>query len=230
MQYAQGSIASTLQNVQNFLATHADRLGALATSGARKKIDEIAASLDGHGREQEDRALAARMATARRVSAREVLIAAHMRPLALVAAAELANYGELAALHMPRLNVNDRALIQKARAMASAATSHEPAFSQGLAGDTFATDLEAAADVLMSALTERAAAVASRRKATAGLVTDTRTARHRLHVIDRLVTAVIKNDQSLLAEWNAAKQIAKKAGPPRVMVAPGDAAPRRRAS
>ena len=63
-----GSSIATLHNVQDFLTTHADTLGGLAASGGRKKLDEIAASLDRHGREQEDRALAARVATVRRVT------------------------------------------------------------------------------------------------------------------------------------------------------------------
>ena len=225
MQYAQGSIVTTLQAVQGFLTAHADRLGSVATSGAAKKIDEITASLDAHGRDQEDRALTARMATVKRVTARHVLITEHMQPITNVAAAELTNYGELTALHMPRLNVNDQALIQKARAMAAAASAHEPAFSQGLASANYAADLESAADSLVAAMKERTQAVTSRQKATAGLAADTRTARKRLRVIDRLVTAVIKKDPALLAEWNGAKQVAKKAGSPRVVVTPGDVAP-----
>jgi hypothetical protein len=126
---------------------------------------------------------------------------------------------------MPRLNVNDQALIQKARAMASAAAAHDPAFSDGLASATYAADLEAAADGLVAALNDRVAAVASRQKATAGLDTDTRTARKRLRVIDRLVTAVIKKDPALVAEWNAAKRVAKKAGSPRLAVTAADVAP-----
>ena len=224
MQYAQGSILTTLHSVQGFLAKHADQLGGVAGSGASKKIEEITASIEVHGRDQEDRALTARMATIKRVAARQVLIAEHMQPIANVAAAELTNFRELTALHMPRLNVNDQALIQKARAMAAAAVSHEPAFSQGLASANFSAELEQAADALLAALNERLDATASRRKATAGLAADTRTARKRLRVIDRLVTAAIKKDPALLEEWSAAKQVAKKAGSPRVVV---DAAGRR---
>ena len=54
---------------------------------------------------------------------------------------------------------------------------------------------------------------------------DTRTARKRLRVIDRLVTAAIKKDPALLEEWSAAKEVAKKAGSPRVVVTPPDVAP-----
>src|ERR1700744_1227711 len=114
MQYEQGSIVGTLKDVQGFIAAHAGELGALAQSGASKKIDEIAASLDARGREQEDRAMAVRMATVRRVAARRTPIAAPMRPIAHVASAELENFGELTAWHMPPLNINDQALIQKA--------------------------------------------------------------------------------------------------------------------
>lgn len=225
MQYAQGSIVVTLQAVQGFLTKRADQLGAVAGSGASKKIDEITTSLDAHGREQADRTLAARMATVTRVTARQALVAEHMQPIANVAAAELKNYGELTALHMPRLNINDQALIQKARAMASAASTWEAVFSQGLLSANYAADLETAADRLTAALQERVEAVASRRKATAGLDVDTRTARKRLRVIDRLVMAVIRKDPALVAEWNSAKQVAKKAGAPRVVVSAADAAP-----
>src|SRR5215208_6745439 len=102
MQYDQGSVVTTLRAVQGFLTKHAGYLGGVATSGARKKIDEITASLDAHGREQEGRTLGARMATVKRLNARQALIAEHMHPIAHVAAAELKNYNELTTLHMPR--------------------------------------------------------------------------------------------------------------------------------
>ena len=225
MRYDQGSIVATLNAVQAFLRKYADRLGSLATSGASKKIDESLTSLDAQGREQEDRGLAGRMATLTRVAARQALIAEHMQPIANVAAAELTNYRELTALHMPRLNVNDQALIQKARAMASAATAHEPVFSQGLGSAEYVANLETAADTLVTALQDRIAAVGSRQKATAGLAVDTRAARKRLRVIDRLVMAAIKKDPALVTEWNSAKQIVKKAGVPRTIVTAADEAP-----
>ena len=225
MQYTQSSVAKAIEAVPAFLDKHAAVLGPVAVSGARKKIEEVSASLDAHGREQEDRAMAARMATVTRLAAREALITEHMQPIAHVAAAELANFGELTALHMPRLNITDQTLIQKARAMASAAKGHEPVFSQGLASASFDADLEAAADALAAAVTARLQAVASRQKATAGLAADSRAARKRLRVMDRLVRAVIKKDTTLVAEWDSTTKIAKKSGVPRVAVKPDDVAP-----
>ena len=212
MEYTQGSIVATLHTVLAFLDKYAAQLGGLATSGAKNMIAEACASLDAFGREQEDQAMIARMATTKRVNARQALIAEHMRPIANVAAAEFNNYRELTALHMPRLNVNDQALIQKARAMASAARGHEPAFSKGLASVNFADDLETAVKTLEAAAAERAAAVGSRQKATTGLAVETRAARKRLKVIDDLVMAVIKKDPALVKEWKTAKHVVKKAG------------------
>jgi hypothetical protein len=225
MKYTQGSIISTVQAVQGFLTANAGQLGGVATGVASKKLDDIAASLDAHGREQEARAIAARAATVKRNSARHTLIVDHMRPIASLAAAELENYAELTALHMPRLNVIDQALIQKARAMASTASDHEPTFSQGLVNATYAADLERAAENLVAALKERGEAVGRRQQATAGLAADTRTARKRLRVVDKLVMTAIRKDPALVARWSAAKQISKKAGSPRGVVGPDDAAP-----
>ena len=113
---------------------------------------------------------------------------------------------------MPRLNINDQALIQKARAMASAASTWEAVFSQGLLSANYAADLETAADRLTAALQERVEAVGEPAEGDrAGLHVDMRTARKRLRVIDRLVMAVIIKYPALVAEWNSAKQVAKKA-------------------
>jgi hypothetical protein len=120
MQYAQGSTKTTLDAVKGFFTAHADKLGAVPASGARQKIDDVATALDSLAREQEQRSLEAKLATQRRAALRQALIAEHMRPIANVAQAELQNFSELSALHMPRLNVSDVTLVQKARAMAAA--------------------------------------------------------------------------------------------------------------
>lgn len=212
MKYDQGSVLTTLHRVQSFLRANADRLGGLATSGASTKIDESATSLEARGREQACHTLAATMGTAKRNAARRALVTRHMYPIAYVAAAELEDYDALPVFHMPRTDVDDKALIQKARAMVFAAVAREPAFSRSLASADFAADLTKAAETFSKALQERADSVAGRENATAALAGATRIARKRLRVIHRLVVAATANDPALVVEWNGVKRIAKASG------------------
>lgn len=225
MQYKQGSVAATVLAVQGFIDKYAERLGPIPQCGARKRLDEIGVTLDTDGRVQQDRALVAQLATRKRIEARQALINDHMHPIAQVAAAEIPNFGELTAFHMPRLNVNDKTLIQSARAMASAATGYTDLFSAGLADGNFVAELEQAAEVLVTALKERVDSIATQQKATAGLAADYRLARYRIRVLDRLVMKRIKSDAGLVAEWKRVRRVAKKAGAPRTIVTPEDEAP-----
>jgi hypothetical protein len=225
MQYAQGSTKITVEAVRGFFTAHADKLGAVPASGARQKIDEVATALDSLAREQEQTNLEAKLATQRRAALRQALIAEHMRPIANVAQAELQNFSELSALHMPRLNVSDGVLIEKARAMAAAGATYASAFSSGLMSADFVTSLEDATDALVAASAARAQSISNRQKATTGLKNETRVAGKRLRVIDSLVHSVIKHDPALVAAWKSVKRVAKKPGAPRTTITAGDIAP-----
>jgi hypothetical protein len=165
------------------------------------------------------------MSTQRRAALRQALIAEHMRPIAHVAQAELQNFSELSALRMPRLNVSDGVLIEKARAMATAASTYANAFSSGLMSADFVAMLEVAAEALAAATADRAQSISNRQKATTGLKNETRVAGKRLRVIDSLVCSVIKHDPALMAAWKSVKRVAKKPGAPRTTITAQDTAP-----
>ena len=82
MQLRQGNVLQTLRGIQGFLDTHAEALGAVVTSGARKKLDTQVAVLDAHVKAQGGNELAAKEATLSQHTARTVLLREHMALLA----------------------------------------------------------------------------------------------------------------------------------------------------
>ena len=136
MHKRQRGVAQALQRIQAFLDAHADRLGGINDSGARRQLDAIAGQLVALESEQDPfgyqrdrdrdrvRALIGRLRLF------------HMRPIAAIARARLRESPEYAKLRVPPVRVDPGTAVLMAREMARAAEPHAPFFvAMGLPAD-----------------------------------------------------------------------------------------------
>lgn len=219
MQFKQSSAALTVVATQRFITKHADRLGPIANSGAKRALDEIGVVLEANAREQAACTAAARRLTRKRREARDALLHAHMAPISYVARIDIADYPEITALHMPRRNIKDQDLIEKAHAMAATAADYSDVLLDSLPDENFVTSLVCAAETLEGALKERGQRIFARQKATAALRSAYSAARLRIRLIDGFVTSAVRHDPALLFEWNNSKRVMMKPGTPRLAIA-----------
>ena len=111
MQTSQGYSIDSLRRIQAFLDAHADVLGGVVTSGARKQLDASVAALTSHVTTQSGSHLQAKGATQTQYTLRQLVWRQHMQPIAHIAAARLPMTPELKPLMMPakRPNTSPRA-------------------------------------------------------------------------------------------------------------------------
>jgi hypothetical protein len=214
MQAAQATTLNTLTRVQRFLDDNGPALGDINASGYRKILDDVVEKLGAHAAHQTTTKRAAAAEAAKERVLRNALKLNHMRPIATVAAAQLRQVPDFAALKMPPKNATSRTLISWAAAMKTAASEYTGAFvGAGLPSD-FLDQLDAAATALSTSLTTRTSTGAARRGATVGLDAEATRGRQAVKVLDSLVEPLIQGNLALLAQWTAAKRFGGKASAP----------------
>src|SRR4030081_2173295 len=102
MQTKQGNMLLSLRTVQEFLERNKDVLPELVKTGARQRLDEVIASLNGHASNQAGSAIGMRGATKLQRTLRTALRRDHMAPIARIAKLDLPPVPDLQALRMPR--------------------------------------------------------------------------------------------------------------------------------
>ena len=206
MELKQGNVLQGLRGIQGFLDTHADILGAVVTSGARRKLDAQVVELDAHVKAQGGNGLAARDATLSQAAAREVLLREHMAPIARVAAAELPPSPELQPLRLPTRRLSTEVLYAAAISMADAAEPRAAVFIAALLPEDFIARLRAAAAAMRVALDEGRRRRVARKGATASLADELTNARRTVKMLDAVVRVALKGKPGLLASWDAVKR------------------------
>lgn len=206
MQSRQGNILTSLRGIQDFLDTHADKLGAIASTGARRRLDIEVDRLNKHAESQEADKLSARGATQRFYASREILRDHHMAPIARIAALELTHIPELIPFKMPSSKLTAEKLHAAAIGMAGAAEVHAAIFIDAGLPTDFADRLRAAADAMLAAIDTRKQQWSSRHGATTGLRESMSTARKIVRVLDAFVRIEIGPNQPLLAEWDSVRR------------------------
>lgn len=207
----QGNVMESLRAVQDFLDTNADRLGNIGTSGARLRLDETIALLSTHIADQSGEHLTAMGLTRQQFARRKTLLRDHMAPVARIARAELPVTPELAPLRMPRGSPGVQRLDALARGMAQAAEPFADVFIAFGRAPDFVARLNAAAERMLDAGSERRLARASGAGATVGLKQFLTRGRKIVHVLDALVTTQLQGDEPLLAHWNSIKRVKRVA-------------------
>jgi hypothetical protein len=214
MQTTQGSVLESLRSVQTFLTDNADKLGDVAKTGARQKLDEAIVELTTHAEEQQGRHLAAQGNTQEQRSLQVILRRDHMAPIARIARAELPPTPAVEPLKMPRGRPTVARLAALADGMANAAAPFADTFiSAGLPQD-FIAQLRAATGAMLSAVDERNQNRGKRGGATTGLKQKLGRARRIVHVLDAFIQTQLKDDPALLSSWNIVKRVRRPSNRP----------------
>jgi hypothetical protein len=212
MQTVQGPVLQSLRAVQSFLDEHADKLGDVVKTGARRRLDEAIADLTNHLSDQSGGLLESKGATRRHRVLRRSLIRDYMAPIARIAKADLPPTPAIEPLHMPKGRPTAERLAQIAYGMAQAAEPYAASFvSAGLPED-FLKQLTGAADAMLGTLTERTSSKGRRGGATRGLRAKLSAGRKIVHILDAFVSTALTNDPALLRAWNLVKRVPKQTG------------------
>ncbi|MEO7086828.1 MAG: hypothetical protein ABI442_07530 [Gemmatimonadaceae bacterium] len=211
MQSNQATDLNMLLRVQRFLDVNGDTLGTINKSGYRAVLDDVVTNLSGHAVNQTTSKRVGAAETARERVLRNALRLNNMRPIATVAAAQLRQTPEFVAFKMPAGNSTSRTLIAWAGAMHNAAAGYSKTFTDaGLPAD-FLAQLQTAADVLNTSITNRGATKNLQSGATTGLSAEATRGRQAVKVLDSLVEPEIAGNLAVLAQWRSAKRIGGKA-------------------
>jgi hypothetical protein len=209
VQTSQGSMLESLRSVQTFLNAHADKLDGVVKTGARQRLSDAIAALEGHATGQTGSNLAAQGATQKKRQLFRVLQRDHMAPIARIARADLPATAELRPFRMPRGKPTVEKLVALAAGMGAAAEPFSDVFtSAGLPAD-FIAQLNGAADALVGSIASRTNSRGSRSQATRGLKAKLTEGRKIVHILDAFVQTALVDDPALLANWNLVKRVPK---------------------
>ena len=210
MKTTHAAVLSTLTRVQRFLDINDAVLGTINKSAYRTVIDQTITALATHNVNQTTTKRAQSAHTAKQRVLRNALKVNHMRPIATIAAVQLRQVPEFAALKMPVGAGSSLSLIAAAGAMKAAATNYASTFvAAGLAPD-FLTQLKSSADALDATLSSKGANVTAHSGATAGLAAEASRGRQAVKVLDTLVEPQLAGNIPLLTQWKTAKRVGGK--------------------
>ena len=214
MRNTQSSGIDSLRAVTAFLDDHADRLGTVAKSGARKSLDQVIANLQSHVATQAGSQMTAKGGSTQVKASRRALVRDHMAQISAIAKAALPGLPPASGLILPGGKLSSVRLLQSAQGMAIAAVPHTDVFvAAGLPVD-FIAQLDAAAAALQALVTARTGSRRKRRGATQGVKDQLSAGRKLVNVLDTFVKSALKDDTALLAEWNLAKRVRNTAAHP----------------
>ena len=194
MKQREGSVRDTLVAAQRFLDANATALGAVNGSGARKDLDAAVTALTGHAVAQGEHFIGSTGETEKQRSLRLELRARYLRPIAKVSAAKLGDVPEMATLRLPPTRMIGSALVDRANAIANAATPHVATFTAAGFPPDFLDGLRAFATQLHDSLGGRTDHVTKRRGSTIELGTHAADGIRALHVHDAVIEQHVPDD------------------------------------
>ncbi len=208
----QDALSNALSGAQGFLDENEAQLAGVDFTAARKRLDEVAASLSSHAFDQDVGDRGALAETAKQRQFRDKLRQEQMEPIALIARRNLRTAPEFTALQMPKPSTRGPAFLASGSGMADAATIHKDTLiAHGLPA-TFLDDFKAAIAKLSESLTVRQKNVSQRVKATEGLSVEEKKGRTVLRVLDALVKQAVGDNAALLRQWKSARLIRRRPG------------------
>lgn len=206
-----------LRTVQEFLDEQQNRLPTVATSGARRQLDEALARLAQHADDQTSSAAWSRNCTKKYHALRRRLIRAHLLPIALIARTTQPPLSELVQLRVPRRKPTAQQLAAAAHAMAEAGKPHADVFiAAGMPVD-FIAQLERASAAMMAELEERTQQRARHRIATEALRSGITSARRVVEVLDAFVRSACEQEVEIIAGWESATHVRRSAHRPQAL-------------
>lgn len=207
MRTKQGSTLQSLRAAQTFLDTHAERLGGIVRTGARKDLDDAIIELTSHASAQTGSFLQSKGSTQQAIALRKALLRDHMAPIARIAAANLPSTPAVKPLRMPRGRPTAEQLAAAAEGMGDAAAPFAATFTRAGLPEDFVARLKAAAAAMLDALGDRTQSRGQIKGATTGLKGKLSDGRKIVRVLDSFVQIALQDDPALLAEWNVVKRV-----------------------
>jgi len=139
---------------------------------------------------------------------REDLIRTHMTPLSVVSRTLLTSADDVSAFRVPARTRPFAAFVAAGYGMADAAKRNEPALLAGGLSSGFIDKLLGATDALRDSLNAKSQTNALQVEATAGLRKAGRVGRNAIRVLNALVRAAVKDDNTLLDRWTNISRVA----------------------
>ena len=208
MDKSQRRSGSTLTGTQSFLVVHADVVGALQDSPARRQLDTAVADVHTHALAQDTAVLSAAALSARRSHLTAELKDAFLVPIANFARTSLRGTPEFAALTRSSNRKQGSALVAAARAVATTATPMAGAFTTAKFPADFLQQLESATDELDATLKAQGAAKSARLAATQGIASALASGREAVRMLDPVVSRMLRSSE-LLAAWRSVKRVTR---------------------
>ena len=206
-----------LRNVQAFLDEQRNRLPTIATSGARRQLDEALARLAQHAEDQTSSAAWSRNCTKRYHALRRRLFRSHIVPIALIARTTRPPLSELAQFRIPRGKPTAQQLAAAAHAMAEAAAPHADTFVAAGMPEDFIGQMERASDAMMAELEARTQERARHRIATEALRAGISSARRIVKVLGAFVWSACELDVEMIAGWESVTHVRRSVRRPETL-------------
>lgn len=208
----QNAVFDALQRAQRFFDENGVLFAAVDLATARKRLDDVVASVTTHAFEQDVGSRGAKGETAKQRQLRVKLRRQQMRPIAVVARRNLKSTPEFAALQLPKATLKGQAFVASANGMADAATIHKDTLLANGLPSTFLDDFKAGVTKLESSLGSRDSSQRRRLVATTGLSVEERNGRAVLNVLDAIVEQALAGNEPALRAWQAARHIRRRTG------------------
>jgi hypothetical protein len=209
MKRNEAALADALDRVDEFLRQHRAVVAGPVTESALARFGSLRERLVGHMKTQAAARQLVRERTQQKRQLRRVAVEEHMRPITLLAQAELG--ASPATFRVPRMNARFGEVVATGYGLAEAATPHKEALVAAGLREDFIERLVAATDALRDATRARSDVAAQRTEATALLEKDGRLARLRLRALDIAIRSAIKPDQPLYDRWVNLSRVASTA-------------------
>jgi hypothetical protein len=212
MKTQQRYAGQSFRRVQLFLDSHADVVGAVSTSDARKQLDAAVTQLDATVEEQGARTRDVRGENSNLRTLTRDLKRRNMTPISKYARSKLAGVPNFEALTPNTSDLSGARLIESARAMAAAAAPYAKLFVAAQFPADFLAQLGTAADAIKKSLDVRSQKKLQRSGATKQVGAVIRSGRLAVTSLDALVTRFILGNERLTEEWRVATRIVAKPG------------------
>jgi hypothetical protein len=212
MKAKQRYAGDTLRRVQQVLDLHANQVGAVNSSDARKQLDAAVAQLDATVAEQGTRTRDVRGETANVQALSRELRVVHVGPISKYAKSNLTGVPNFTALTPDVHNLSGTRLVEAARAMVGAAEPFAAKFEAAAFPADFLAQLTAAADAVAASVSVRSQKRIVRSGATKQVATALKSGRQAVKSLEALVTRFTDKDPRFAEEWRVATRIVARPG------------------
>lgn len=211
----QHSKAQSISRAHSYLDAHADMVGIVNRTPARRQLDAVVDGLEAAATRQGALTRAMRGQGKLKRKLERDLLEVHVVPMSRLARAMLKQEPGLKALTPKLKNVGGQRLAHLARAMAGAGVPYRDLFTAAGYPAAFLEEAAAAANELDACIMRRQNLVVDRRGATVLVAEMVASGRSAIAMLDPVVGRLIAGDDALVRGWNWAKRVTASPGPAR---------------